>query len=353
MPLLPRDLRDFHANLGARFLEDRITGYSSLEAEDKALRATCGLLDRSDRGKLRLTGSERASFIHGLVTNDIKSLEPGRGAYTAILNPKGHLIADARILVRRDDLLLDVEPGREGSVREHLEHHLISEDVEVHDITGDFALFSLVGPKAAEALPAALGGTRPHLDEHHHADRDGALVIATRLGALEGLDLLVPSGRAVCVLQLLLERGRPLGVVPVGLDAVEIARVEAGVPRFSADMDEETIPLEANLSGRAISFTKGCYVGQEVIARASFRGGVRRKLVGLRLAEDAPPPPSGTHLFKTAGDLKPAVELTTALRSPRFGVIALGYARREYQQPGMELVTAEGRRATVCALPFA
>ena len=351
MPI-PRELRELHQALGARFDGERLLDYGSLDAEDRALRETCGLFDRSDRGKLRLTGSERVAFLHGQVSNDVKSLEPGRGQYTALLTPKGQMVADGRILLRQDDALLDTEPGREATVFGLLERHLISEDVELTDVTGGFALLSLVGPASPEVVTLTLGGTHPHLDEHRHCDRHGVLVVGTRLGALEGLDLLVPIDRAACVLQSLLERGKPLGLAPVGFAAMEIARVEAGVPRFGADMGEETLPLEANLTERALSFTKGCYVGQEVIARASYRGGVRRKLSGFRL--DAGPLPAGpATLFKSVGDAKSAGELTTAVISPRFGAIALGYARREHQAPGTELVAPDGRRAVVCALPFA
>lgn len=347
------DLREVHQTLGARFDGETVLGYAPLDAEVRALREGCGLCDRSGRGKLRLTGSERVGFLHGQVSNDVKSLEPGRGCYTALLNPKGHMLADGRVLLRADDALFDTEPGLEGKVKALLDHHLISEDVEIADVTGAFALFSLFGPAAPEVVASALGGTRPHLGEHRHCDRQGVLVAGAKLGRLEGLDVLVPADRAALVLGSLLERGKPLGLAPVGAEALEVVRVEEGVPRYGPDLDEETIPLEADLAGRALSFTKGCYVGQEVIARASYRGGVRRKLVGLRLGGEGPLPVPRTLLFKAAGDTKNAGELASCLQSPRFGRIALGYARREFQAPGTELVTASGLKAVVCALPFA
>ena len=154
------------------------------------------------------------------------------------------------------------------------------------------------------------------------------------------------------LLMALLERGKSLGVAMAGTRALEVLRVEAGIPRWGAEMDEETIPLEANLGERAISLTKGCYVGQEVIARASYRGGVRRKLVGLHL-DSGSMPARGTSLLHAAGETKPAGEVATAVSSPRFGAIALGYARREFQAPGTSLVCADGARFTVRALPFA
>jgi folate-binding protein YgfZ len=335
--VLPSELLDIHRRLGARVEAGRITGYSTLEKEDAALHVGCALFDRSDRGKLCLTGSERIGFLQGLCTHDVKSLAPGRGCYTAVLEPKGHLVADARVLVREDDVLLDVEPGREKILLDHLERHLISEDVEIRDVTSSFALFSLLGPRSSEVA----------LDEHHFEVQGDLLRIGTRLGALKGIDLLVPSSQAAKVFEATLASG----AVPVGFEALEIARVEAGIPRFGADMDEDTVALEANLAERAISFTKGCYVGQEVIARASYHGGVRHKLVGLRLAP-GPLPASGAPLFKAAGDEKPIGRITTSVHSPRLGDIALGYARREVQASGTELVTGDGRKVVVCALPF-
>jgi len=330
MPV-PNDLVDLLLKHGTR----------DPEAEDRVLREGCAVLDRSACGKLRLTGSERASFLHGQLTADVQALKPGQGAYTTQLTPKGHLIADGRVLARGDHLLFFVEPGREVPVREVLEKHLISEDVEVADVTGTLALLSFLGPKTADVLGLAL-------DEHTQEERNGVLFIGTRLGALPGLDVLLPIERAAAFLEPIIARGANV----VGEAAYDLARVEAGIPRFGIDMDEETIPLEANLGDRAISFTKGCYVGQEVIARASFRGGVRHKLFGFRL-DPGPLPADGTPLFKAVGDAKPAAELTRAVLSPRFGPIALGYARREHQSAGVALVTAEGRRAVVCALPFA
>jgi len=334
---LPSALLDIHARLGARVVADRIAGYTTLEKEDAALHCACGLIDRSDRGKLRLCGSERIGFLQGLATNDVKSLAPGRGCYTAFLEPKGHLVSDAQVLVRADDVLLDVEPGRAKSLLDHLEHHLISEDVEVSDVTASFALFSLLGPQSSAVA----------CDENCFEPQGDVLRIGTRLGALKGIDLLVPSSQAAKVLESEVARG----AVPVGFEALEIARVEAGVPRFGADMDEETGALEANLADRAISFTKGCYVGQEVIAKASYRGGARNKLVGFRLGPGVLLP-SGTPLFKAPGDKKPVGKITTAVHSPRLGDIALGYARREFQSPGSELLTADARQIVVCALPF-
>lgn len=345
MPL-PHDLLDLHQKLGARLVGERITGYASPAEEDQALQTGCAVLDRSARGKLRLTGTERTGFLHGQVTADVNGLAAGRAAYTAMLTPKGQMVCDGRVWCRADHHLFDVEPGREGPVRELFDRHIISEDVEVADVTAEYALFSVVGPRSAEMLGVA------SLEEHAIEELEltglgHATAIGTRVGKLGGIDLLVRSADARAALESLLARGAK----PIGEDAFDVVRVEAGLPRFGVDMDEETLPLEANLGDRAISFTKGCYVGQEIVARASYRGGVRHKLFGFRLSE-GPLPADDTPLFKTIGDAKPAAELTHAVVSPRFGVIALGYARREHQTPGLELLCADGRKAVVCALPF-
>ncbi len=345
MPL-PHDLLDLHQKLGARLVGDRIGGYSTPAEEDQSLQNGCAVLDRSARGKLKLTGTERTGFLHGQLTADVNGLGTGRAAYTAMLTPKGQMVCDGRVWSRADHHLFDVEPGREGPVRELFDRHIISEDVEVADVTAEYALLSVLGPKAGAVLsatsleehaiePLALPGIGP------------ATAIGTRVGRLPGIDLLIRAADARACLESLLARG----ATPVGEDAYDVVRIEAGLPRFGVDMDEETLPLEANLGDRAISFTKGCYVGQEIVARASYRGGVRHKLFGFRLGE-GPLPADGTPLFKTIGDAKPAAELTRAVVSPRLGVIALGYARREHQTPGLELFTAEGGKAVVCALPF-
>ncbi len=349
------ELLALHRSLGARLSEQpagpAALGYGDLEREYRAMQDGCGLCDRSGRGLVRIGGADRVTFLHGLITNDLKNLPVGRACYTALLTVKGKMIADARVLNRPDALLLDTEPGRTAAVAEYLNHHIISEDVEVVDATGSFAVLSLVGPRAPQAAAVIAGRPVPTLDENQLEELGDTFALGTRLGQAPGLDLFVPTAQGSAALAAAVERGGPIGLVPVGSEAFEIVRVEAGLPRFGADMGEETIPLEANLSERAISFNKGCYVGQEVIARATFRGAVRRRLAGLAL-DALPLPAPGTAFFAAGTDERAAAETTSAVLSPRFGPIALAYVRREHMAAGTELKSREGRKALVRALPF-
>ena len=345
---IPDALKELHRSLGARFdsSSSQVLGYSELEKEYWALQETCGLYDRSARGKLRLSGSERVEYLHRMVTADVQGLGEGRGAYTAILNARGSIVADARILRRADELFLDVEPGLEGPVAQYLDRFIISEDVEIEDVTARFALLSFVGPRASEAVSSALGTSVPALSEHEVrvVEQDDLLLVGTRLAAAPGVDLFAAPERAR-------EIAEAAGSTWFQDYFFEVARVEAGVPRFGLELVETAQPLEAGLE-RAISFTKGCYVGQEAIARAAYRGATRRKLAGLSFEEGALPEP-GFKLFGQRGAAKAAAEITSAVRSPRFGLIGLGLVRREHLAPGTELVAEDGRKARVRSLPFA
>jgi folate-binding protein YgfZ len=349
------ELLALHRSLGARIEEQAsgpaVLGYGDLAREYRAMQEACGLCDRSGRGLVRLGGADRVAFLHRLVTNDVNNLLAGRACYTAILTVKGKMIADARVLNRPDALLLDTEPGRAAAVTELLAHYVISEDVEVVDATGSFAVLSLVGPRAPEAAALVAGRPVPTLDENQIEELGDGFALGARLGQTPGVDLFVPTAQASAAFAAALERGRSIGLAPVGSEALEVVRVEAGLPRFGADMNEETIPLEANLSERAIHFNKGCYVGQEVIARATFRGAVRRRLAGLAL-DALPLPAPGTAFFAAGAGERASAETTSAVLSPRFGPIALAYVRREHMAAGTELMTREGRKAWVRALPF-
>jgi folate-binding protein YgfZ len=342
-----------HRALGARFDAEAtwVLGYGETEAEYQALGKSCGLYDRSAHGFLRITRSERISFLHGMVTSDVKALADGRTSYALFLTAQGKLLADARILRRAEELLIDLGSGLEGKIAEHLDRLLISEDVEIANLTGKLALLSFIGPRAHEAVLAALPNAGAPLDEHQIRELEGGavLLVGTRIGAVPGVDLIAPPERARAIAEQALAHFPELK--PVGFEALEIRRVEAGLPRYGQDMTEETPPLEASLE-RAISYNKGCYVGQEAIARATYRGAMRRKLAGLSFDGDGVPQP-GTELFKQPGDSKSAATITSAVRSPRLGVVCLGYVRREHLMPGTRLLTAEGRGATVYALPFA
>jgi folate-binding protein YgfZ len=353
----PLSLHFLHEQAGARFLElngrEGVADHGDVAAEYRAAREAVALHDASYREALRITGEDRVSFLHGMVTQDVKGLPPGTAAYTALLTAKGAMVADARILRREADLVLDLEPGLGAKVREFLEKYLISEDAELQDATGELAVLRLLGPKTTELLGALLGGPLPPLP--HHATRPGTLagqpvlLVGSTLLEPHGVDLVVPRAGLESVWRALGEAGAALGLQPLGHHALELLRVEAGVPRYGQDMVDTTIPLEAHLS-HAISYEKGCYIGQEVIARATFRGHMNRKLAGLLLGEAQATP--GAELKK--GDKKVGW-VTSVARSPRMGqLVALGYVHRDHLAPGTALTLGEGpAEATVTALPFA
>jgi tRNA-modifying protein YgfZ len=307
-------------------------------ADHEQLSAGCGLLDRSERGKLALTGGEAGTFLNGLVSNEIEDLSAGEGRYAAVLTPKGKMLGDLRVLDTGDELLLDTERAALQEVFNVLWRGRVGYDVEIHKRTLERGLLSLEGPKAraiagAEALPEA---------EHAHAvvDVDGIGVRAIVTDT--GVDLLCQAERTDELRAALLGRG----AVAISEEAAEARRVERGRPRFGIDLDETVIPQEAGLNDRAVSFTKGCYVGQETVARLFYKGKPNRHLRGLRLSA-----PAQTGEALRLGD-KEVGRLGTVAASPQFGPIALALVRRE-AEPGATLAVGDGgATAEVVELPF-
>jgi folate-binding protein YgfZ len=282
-------------------------------------------VDLSSRQHLRVIGGERVSYVQGMVTNDIEKLEVGGSLYATMLSAKGAMVADARVLKRPEEVVLDLEPGTLPAVRAFLEKYLISEDAEIQEAP-DLAVIGLHGPQHAELL--------------------GKLPMGAQVRMLTGL-----HGTPVDILihrEALPEvRAALAGVPEIDPATFEVLRVEAGQPRWGFELLETTIPLEASLD-HAISYTKGCYIGQEVIARATHRGQMQRKLAGLLLGTQSPE--RGTELRR--GDKKVGW-IGTVVESPKAQqVIALGYVHRDSLAPGTVLELATGGTATVSALPF-
>jgi folate-binding protein YgfZ len=353
----PLTLHFLHEQAGGRFMalgsREAVADYGDSEAEYRAAREAVALHDASYRETLRITGEDRSSFLHGMVTQDVKGLAVGAAAYTALITAKGAMVGDARLLKREADLLLDLEPGLGAKVREFLEKYLISEDAELHEATGEWGLLRLLGPRTGEVLAGALEA--PSFEPlAANATRAvpvaGAQVLLVGAPGFEkhGVDLLVPREALEAVWKALVQAGGAHGLRTLGFQALELLRVEAGVPRYGQDMVDTTIPLEANLT-HAISYNKGCYIGQEVIARATFRGHMNRKLAGLLLGEVEAAP--GAELRK--GEKKVGW-ITSVVRSPAQGQrVALGYVHRDHLDPGTELTLAEGPTVKVAPLPFA
>jgi len=309
-----------------------------LSEQERAVRAGAGLVDRSARGKLALTGGEAKRFLQGQVTQDVVALEPGTGAYAAFLTNKGKMLGDLRILDAGDELLLDTERVALQALFNMIRRYSLGFDAELHRRTLERGLLSLAGPRARALLGDAAAALPS--DEHAHlaAEVDG---IPVRLVATwEGVDLLVDSARTAELAAALEARG----ATPVTEEVAEALRVEAGRPRYGLDLDEGTIPQEAGLNERAISFTKGCYVGQETVARLFYKGKPNRHLRGLRLSEAVP---HGTEL--TLGE-RVVGTVGSVATSPEHGPIALALVRRE-AGPGATL-TAGAATAEVAELPF-
>jgi tRNA-modifying protein YgfZ len=308
-----------------------------LDAQYRQLREECGLLDRSARGKLTVNGPDAAEYLQGQLTNDVEALEPGDGQYAALLDRKGHMQADMRVLrPGAEEIWLDTEPEALAAARRHLEMYSIGRDVRVADVSEERAILSLIGPRAVEiAGTAALPENSCETSAVAGAE---CLVAGTR----EGIDLIVAAAEAVRLREALLAAG----AVAVSPAAVEIIRVEAGVPRFGAEMGTATMPAEAGIVEDAVSFTKGCYIGQETVARLHYKGRPNRHLRGLRLSAPAEP---GSAL--RLGE-KEVGELGGAVVSPTLGPIGLAILRRE-AEPGTELAVGEdGVTARVVDLPF-
>ena len=314
-----------------------------------AAKTGAALADLSARGTLRITGEDRVPFLHGMCTQDIKGLCAGSLTYAALLTAKGAMVADARVMRLEGALLLDLEPGLASKVSDFLNKYLISEDAEVHDESAAWGRLALWGPRARAVLEA-VGVEPPAPGQFAALELQGhTLLLAESALTLRppGFDLWVPVGALDAVYSRLRD-AVGFAVKPLGFEALELLRVEAGVPRYGQDMGDTTFPMEANLE-RALHFNKGCYIGQEVIARATFRGHMNRKLVGLRLGSTHPSPLSELRV----GERKVGF-ITSAVRSPGSGkCLGLGYVHRDFLAPGTELsIAGETGFATVERLPF-
>lgn len=395
-----------------------VADYGDALAEHAALHASAGVLDLSFRGRLCLLGLDRVRFLHGQVTNDVKRLRVGEGCYAALVTAKGKMESDLNIFALPDELLLDFEPGLTQKVAQRLEHFIVADDVQVVEVSPHYGLLSVQGPKAEEVVravglfdmpPSSEVGFAPGPGRDHAKLPTNALALTKiahatlgetylmnhpRLaaGGAEGagrgeqaergdvpagdaetatsprpswpprsaaapqcgFDLFVPMNSLGAMADRLVVAARTVGGRPCGWTAFETARIEAGIPRFGADMDERNIPLECGIEARAVSYTKGCYIGQEVINRIHSIGHVNWKFCGLRLTHDsATLPARGEKLFK---DGREAGYLTSVVKSPALNAnVALGYVRREVNQAGNEFALGSAdrdNRARLVGLPF-
>lgn len=355
-------LHEFHQSLGARFTvlngAEAVSDYGEAPGELRALRESVGVLDLGFRGRVCLTGADRVRFLHGQVTNDVKQLAVGGGCYAALTTAKGKMQSDLNIFCLQEELLLDFEPGLTAVVTQRLEKYIVADDVQVVDVTPHYGLLSVQGPKADASIRAV--GLFPEIPVKPLASvkiSDAAagevyLMNHARLGT-RGFDLFVPLGALTVVAEKLIAGAESLGGRAAGWQASEIVRLEAGIPRFGADMDETNIASECGIEARAISYNKGCYIGQEVLNRIHSIGRVNRELRGLRLtAREGTLPERGDKLFQGG---KEVGFLTSVGFSPVVGGLALGYVHREANEIGTALTVQSGTQefgATIVALPF-
>lgn len=348
-----------HRTAGAEFAEEEgwilPRHFGDSLQEYLTVRSQVGILDLCNRGLLRFTGPDRVSYLQGMVSNDVKKLAPGEGVHAAVLDIQGKILADARIFCLEDFFLLDLWDPLKEKILTHLNRYLIADDVEITDLTGKYGMLSPQGPKAGlllrELFPNAV---IPARELAHCASKLGdAEVRITRSSHTgeEGYDLLISTKDLPSMVSHIEETGKKFSLGWVGTQAQEILRVEAGIPRYGVDMNEDNLLLETGLD-QAVSFHKGCYLGQEVVERVRSRGHVNKRLVGLLLEGDTVAEPSSPI---RAGE-KEIGKVTSSILSPaRKCPLALGYVHRDYLQSGTPVTIQRDDKsipATVSALPF-
>jgi glycine cleavage system T protein len=324
--------------------------YSNSLAEYQAVRVSAGVFDLSFRSQFTARGSDRVRFLQGMVTNDVKLLRSGQGTYALLLNSRGQILADVTVYCAEDHFIMETDTDLLDKTLQALNHYNIGgrTPLEPLSVSG----LAIQGPRARAVLEEALGISVPDLASLNHTSTDwmGLAVRIFQAGHTgeNGYEVWIDRTGPKSLWDAFLERGRDHGSVACGVNALETLRIEAGIPKYGSELAEDTLPLEANLLN-ALSFTKGCYLGQEIVERARSRGRVNWKLVGLFL-DSSDLPKTGDRLRSGNKDVG---EITSACYSPALGrTIAMGYVRREVSDPGAKLTLGSGGGAEVATLPF-
>jgi len=326
---------------------------AALPAEYAAVRnGGAGLIDLSARGRILISGSEAVMFLNGLITNDMKTLAVNTWMPAVFPNVQGRLLAAVRVIHREDGFLIDTESATAGTVVKLLERFTLAGDFRLVDLTQNTAQLSIQGAKAPEIIAALFSETVANLGRDAVASVDWKgkqiTVIPATHTAEDGFDLFVPATEAAS----LRDSFTKAGAQPIGNDTIETLRIEAGIARYRVDMDETSVVTETNLDD-AVSFTKGCYIGQEIIARIKYRGHVAKKLAGL-IFENEVSPESGAKIFSV--DDREIGRVTSVAYSPRLDrTIALGYVKYDYLEPGTSVKVISSEKellAKVTGLPF-
>lgn len=345
-------LHEFHELQDAQFTEvngiEHVASYGDVATEYRVFKETAGFIDLSNRGRLCLLGEDRLKFLHGQVTNDVQGLKADAGCYAALVNAKAKMETDLYIYRLADELLLDFEPGLTEKVTTRLDKYIVADDVQIVDVAPHYGLVSVQGPKSAAAIEAlGIVPTLPAAPLQWVKDNvpdvgDIYVMNQPRLGTT-GYDVFIPSAGLGMIADKLLAAVKAQGGRACGLEAFEIARVEAGIPRYGVDMDETNLAPEGGIEKRAIHYNKGCYIGQEVIARIRTYGEVAKSLRRLELSGVADLPAKGTKLQIAGKDIG---YVTSAVRLPDSQqTLALGYVRKEHKIPGtiLDLPTGQAK----------
>ncbi|MBI2167304.1 MAG: aminomethyl transferase family protein [Candidatus Omnitrophica bacterium] len=354
-------LADFWENVGATLKKEKDwltpSVFRNFSSEAETVRRDVGVFDLSHRGKIEVRGKDRISFLHHILSNDIQGLGMGDGCYAMLLNAQGRILADLNLYVFANSVLLGTEAGLEKKVVQQFEKLHVSEEVEFKIVTGDWIVLSLQGPKSEALVGALIHGPVRVTEEFHHTNfqilETPATLIRRSVTGEKGFHLLIPREKGMPIVRRILEVGRPYGAEPVGFGALEILRIEAGIPRYGIDMDEKVMLPETGLEAVAASETKGCYPGQEVVARIKTYGGLNRKLCGLVFDK--------TNLPRAKDKVLKGKEeigfVTSACHSPALGKgIALAYLQKgHFDSPEEVIITTAHRHAfgaRVAPLPF-
>jgi folate-binding protein YgfZ len=322
--------------------------YSDPGTEFSALRSSCGVYDLGWRAKLVLTGSDRVRWLNGMITNNVRDLPVGRGVYGFVLSPQGRILGDLHAYNRGDSLLVDTDQGQIPKLVELFDRYIIMDDVEATNVSDKLTALGVAGPNATRVL-RTLSVDLPELQPLQFADvtyqKIGFTVVRSDLPTVDAYEIWVSPSNVNTIWDALVRAG----ATPAGSDAIELLRIASGIPHYGVDIRERDLPQETE-QDRALNFTKGCYIGQEIVERIRSRGNVHRTFAGMIIDGDLPS--AGTKIEsegKEVGEITSAASLPTSSGERR---VALGYVRRETGTPEKKIRVAGGD-ALITALPFA
>ena len=350
---------NFHQANGAIIGEDQgwqlPRNFGDATAEYQSIRRAVGFLDLSNRAVLEFTGADRVPYLQGLISNDLRSLSSGEGMYAAFLTQQGKVLGDCRVLARDDRFILDLWEPLKSKILDHLNRYLVADEVEINDLTDRYTFLSIQGPHSVQLLEKLIGkDEQPQRSGAHSTAKVGGLeVLICRYSHTgeDGFDLMIPIASVENVARRLTETALAYSAQWVGTDAYEVLRLEAGIPRYGIDITEDHLILETGLN-HAVSFNKGCYLGQEVVERIRSRGHVNKNLTGLVIDGETPPT---AHSKVLVGE-REIGQITSSVYSPALSsAIALAYVHRDQRSTGTHVTIRhndEFLNARVSPLPF-